>query len=163
MTSRLSSSGARLQLSYIVVNITIFSVERSETVVLTFCQTCWLSCHAYSLELVVVISTVVSLKFRSFFHHDDYFLALEYCQFFISTRQRKAWRGIAPLPFDRARQCASNGRIMVDFDLLTVAVTSRLVDLSGTIETSCLRPASPSPACIVLCVIDWRRGRTYLV
>jgi hypothetical protein len=36
-------------------------------------------------------------------------------QFFIATRRRKACRGLLSVPFDRARHCASNGRIMVDF------------------------------------------------
>jgi hypothetical protein len=38
-------------------------------------------------------------------------------QFFISTRRWKACQGVAPFPFDRARQCASNGRNIVHFGL----------------------------------------------
>ena len=37
-------------------------------------------------------------------------------QFFISTPTKEAYRGVAPAAFDRARQCASNGHIiMVEF------------------------------------------------
>jgi hypothetical protein len=38
-------------------------------------------------------------------------------QFFISTRRWRAYRGLLPIAFDRARHSASNGRSIVDFGL----------------------------------------------
>ena len=105
----------------VVVVIVIFtilsSVARLSSRFLRIRQSCWLSCHARSIALVVVISTVVSSKFGSFFHRDGHFLARQMVNFFISTRRSMACRHILTVASWSAPHSASNGPRIIDFGL----------------------------------------------
>ena len=77
--------------------------------------------YLYSIELLIAVSTVVSSKNRRVIFWQrcllTQFLALQLVNFFISTRRLEACRRLIPLPACYPRQCASNGRNIVDFGL----------------------------------------------
>ena len=107
----------------VVVVIVIFtilsSVARLSSRFLKIRQSCWLSCHARSrsIPLVVVISTVmISSKFGSFFTATVIFSPSN-GQFFISTRRSMAWRHILTVASWSAPHSASNGPRIIDFGL----------------------------------------------